>query len=400
MKKKIILGVFALFLVLQAQMVFAADYDEDFDKALSKNDLSKAEDIVRKRSEKMDLAQRLERVILNNIKGFNSDNAINVAQMLIRYGANVNAVKRVRMGEYYREAPLLYITVADSGLNKEKIVQMINLLCRSGANPDARNQTGSLKSTALMAASDYKPEWCIAFTKALVENGANVNLKDNEGNTALILNIDDIETFKYLAENKADLNIKNNKGQTALILAAEEEKTDIITYLIQRGVNVNLRDNNGLTAASICYDKGQIDIYNYLKANGAVDYEPKQIAQQAAPSPSTTNVYVQPSTPAPSSSSSSSTPSRNVGKEIADAFKPPLQSGTYSLVGSQEKISIAGIAKSGIITQTWQGKSYQGTYNIDGNKMTVQIRGYTFVFNIISETSFSGHNETWVRTGF
>jgi len=300
MKKKMVFGVMAFLLILQAQIIFAADYDEDFDKALSKNDLSKAEDIVRKRSEKMDLAQRLERVILNNIKGFNSDNAINVAQMLIRYGANVNAVKRVRMGEYYREAPLLYITVADSGLNKEKTVQMINLLCRSGANPDARNQTGTLKSTALMSASEYKTEWRIAYTKALVENGANVNLKDNDGNTALMLNIDDIDTFKYLVENKADLNIKNNKGQTALILAAENEKTDIMTFLIERGANVNLRDNNGLTAASICYDKGQIDIYNYLKTNGAIDYEPKQTAQQQttpAQSSSTTNVYVQPSSP-------------------------------------------------------------------------------------------------------
>jgi len=314
MKRKIVFGVLVLLLVLRAQMVFAADYDEDFDKALSKNDLSKAEDIVRKRSDKMDLAQRLERVILNNIKGFNSDNAINVAQMLIRYGANVNAVKRVRMGEYYREAPLLYITVADSGLNKEKIVQMINLLCRSGANPDARNQTGSLKSTALMSASEYKTEWRIAYTKALVENGANVNLKDNDGNTALMLNIDDIDTFKYLVENKADLNIKNNKGQTALILAAENEKTDVMAFLIERGANVNLRDNNGLTAASICYDKGQIDIYNYLKANGAIDFEPKQVVQPSAPAsaPSTTNVYVQPAPAQPSPAPAPAAPKKTV----------------------------------------------------------------------------------------
>jgi hypothetical protein len=113
------------------------------------------------------------------------------------------------------------------------------------------------------------------------------------------------------------------------------------------------------------------------------------------PAPSTN---VQQSSPAQSAQTQQ--PSRNVGREIAEAFKSPLQSGTYSLAGTQEKISIAAIAKSGIISQTWQGKTYQGTYNIDGTRMTVQIRGYTFVFNITSETSFSGHGETWVRTGF
>jgi len=32
--------------------------------------------------------------------------------------------------------------------------------------------------------------------------------------------------------------------------------------------------------------------------------------------------------------------------------------------------------------------------------MTIQMEGYTFLYTVTSETSFSGNGETWVRTGF
>ena len=404
--KKFVFGVLAFLLVLQAQAVFAAaDYDTDFDKELAKNNLTRAENILRRRSAKMNLAGRLQRIILGNIRGFNSDNAITVAQMLIKYGVNVNAVRRVYdKDDYYYEAPLLYITVESTGLNKDQTVQMINLLCSSGANPDARNQIGTTNRTALMAASDYKPEWRIMYTKALVENGANVNLKDNNGNTALMYNINDNDTFKFLVENKADLDIRNNKGQTILILAAEAEKTGIIVFLVSRGANINLRDNNGMTAASICYDKGQVDLYDYLVANGAREFEPRQVTQQptqpAAPARTTP---AQTSAPAQSSSSSPSSSSSgwaDLGKAIAESFKSPLQNGTYSKVGTRDTLKLTAIAKSGIFTYNVQGQTGTGSYSIDGNRMTIQLLGYTLLYTVNSETSFSGGGETWVRTGY
>jgi hypothetical protein len=404
MKRKMIFGAVVLAFFVQAQTVFAADYDEDFDKELSRNRLEKAEDILQKRASKMDLAFRLERIILNNIKGFNSDNAIKVAQLLIQHGANVNTVKRVTWRsdgyEYYYEAPLLFITVRSSGLDREKTVQMINLLCRSGANPNARITTGGdARFTALMWANSFKLEWNMAFTKALVENGADVNLQDNDGDTALMYNINEFDVFKYLVENKADLNIRNKKGQTALILAAENEKIDILTYLVERGANINLRDNNGITAASICYDKGQIETYNYLKGKGAIDFQPRQVVQQpAAPAAPSGGGYT-PAPPAPVQNPAPSGPSP--AQQIVEALRSPLDSGTYSLAGTQAKISITAIAKSGMVTYTnRQGRTSMGNYQIDGNRMTMQLEGYTFVYTITSQTSFSGNGENWVRTGY
>jgi hypothetical protein len=86
---------------------------------------------------------------------------------------------------------------------------------------------------------------------------------------------------------------------------------------------------------------------------------------------------------------------------ISDIFKAPLQSGTYALTGTQARIRMTSILKSGILTFTNQeGRTVQGTYNIDGNRMTVQADGYTYVYTITSETSFSGYGENWIRIGY
>jgi len=395
MKKKIILFVVSLLLVLQTQMIFAADYNDDFKKELNRNNIGNIEKLLQKRAREMNLTYCITYTLRNKA------DCLDVLRLLVRYGTDVNKNHSYFIGSSYftEEYPL------ELAVDKKYSVAIIQFLLDSGANP---NYSHSSSDGYRYAPPLVKAYWNgdMTVVNLLLDKGANgerllrslgQNPKDNQMIQQLI---------------SRGIQIRSEEGARALRWAAYGGNLVAIKLLVENGVNVNARANDkddqkyfplGSTAASVAYDKGEMEVYNYLKANGAIDFEPRQVTQQqTAPSQSssTTNVYVQPSAPDTSSSSNSNTPSRNIGKEIADAFKPPLQSGTYSLAGTQEKISIAGIAKSGIITQTWQGKTYQGTYNIDGNKMTVQIRGYTFVFNITSETSFSGHNETWVRTGY
>jgi hypothetical protein len=209
---------------------------------------------------------------------------------------------------------------------------------------------------------------------------------------------------KFLLEQGADINRRASGDRTALHEAVLQNSFSMVQYLVENRINVNARAEDGSTALSIAYDRGEMDIYDYLLTNGAREFEQRQVAQTPAQAPApvqpTTVIVQQPApvstqTPAPTQQ-----PDRNIGREIAEAFRSPLQSGTYALAGTQERIRITAVARSGVITQTWQGQNFQGTYNIDGNRMTVQIRGFTFVFNITSETSFSGHGENWVRIGF
>ena len=70
-------------------------------------------------------------------------------------------------------------------------------------------------------------------------------------------------------------------GSTPLMYAAASGYFDIVRYLVEQGANVNLRNNIGETAASIAYDQGEVDIYDYLIANVAREFEPRQVAQAA-----------------------------------------------------------------------------------------------------------------------
>ena len=57
------------------------------------------------------------------------------------------------------------------------------------------------------------------MVKFLIENGADINIKNNNGDTVLheaVLIKDNLEVVKLLIENGADINIKNNNGDTVL----------------------------------------------------------------------------------------------------------------------------------------------------------------------------------------
>jgi len=185
-----------------------------------------------------------------------------------------------------------------------------------------------------------------------------------------------------------------------LMFEAEAGNFNNVRFLVENGARVNLRANDGSTAASLAYDKGEIEIYNYLKEHGAIDFEPRQVAQPAAPAPapsSTTNVYVQPS--APAQSTPAPAPST-----------PTLQTGRYAWSNSGTNMNMT--FNVGMVTAYINNSPigvWHGTYRINGSQLVITVsaatgdyasmRGRTFSYNITSDTSFSGSGETWVRIG-
>ena len=68
----------------------------------------------------------------------------------------------------------------------------------------------------------------------LIDRGADVNYKDKNGNTPLMIasRYSSIETAKLLIDRGADVNARNKRRNTALILAISEE---IINLLKEAG---------------------------------------------------------------------------------------------------------------------------------------------------------------------
>ena len=75
----------------------------------------------------------------------------------------------------------------------------------------------------------------------LIENGANVNEKDDFGFPPLYLAASkgQTEIVKLLLNKGADVNLKTNDGSTALMAAAFGGYSDIVRLLLEKGARVN-----------------------------------------------------------------------------------------------------------------------------------------------------------------
>ena len=73
--------------------------------------------------------------------------------------------------------------------------------------------------------------------------GANVNIKDDKGNTPLIVASYNghKEIVSMLIKNKANLNDKNNEGDTAIMEACKQKNIDIIAILIKNGAKLEIK---------------------------------------------------------------------------------------------------------------------------------------------------------------
>ena len=411
MKRKMIF-VAVVVMMLTSQIAFGEPMDSNelqFLRYFVQSDLQSMEKILKENSFQMDLTALLFSVLENymprggerserrNITPFNRDTrfALPVLQLLVNYGADLNyGADPNNFSEPY------YYYYFRAGSESTFAVQGM----AGGWSP----------LEYVLDHLDFNRQVKLSITRFFLESGADIYKYYNGWYRTGILNDDNVSLLRVFIENGYNVNrattvIGNDAFDYPLSVAVKNGQIATVRLLVESGAMVNRNNDSSLggkTPAQWAYENKQIDIYNYLKQNGAVWSPPTQVAS-APPSSSqqsrSTYNYDYDYTPPPSSSgsSSSSTPSRNLGKEIADAFKSPIQSGTYSLAGTQAKIRLTSIAKSGIFTYTnRQGKTGSGNYNIDGSRMTIQMEGYTYLYTVTSETSFSGNGENWVRTGY
>ena len=83
-----------------------------------------------------------------------------------------------------------------------------------------------------------------------LKNGVNINQRDIDGNTGIILAIMNKHKniVDLLIEFKADVNLYNKKDFTPLIYASMNGSLDVINKLIKHGADVNYKTKNGMTA--------------------------------------------------------------------------------------------------------------------------------------------------------
>ena len=205
----------------------------------------------------------------------NSGN-IPVAELLLRYRQNINPSCQ----DITEETPL-------SEAARGAQVKMVQFLLEHGANIDGRcsskNRSGRVLDnwTALMNAAscsynteEDNPNRHIEYLNTvniLLQAGANMNLQDDHGMTAVMLAIDatchgaggkqpilgSIEgIIQALINHGANLNLQDNDGMTALMLATAQSKNKTIAaMLIQAGADITIINHDGKTAMDLTPDE-------------------------------------------------------------------------------------------------------------------------------------------------
>lgn len=107
--------------------------------------------------------------------------------------------------------------------------------------------------------------------KKLILYDLNINYRNLYGQTLLILsvNCDLIEIVVLLLNNRADVNLFDNDGESALTRASFFGKRAIVQLLVSRGANVNHRTNSGSSAITLSGFNNDVDLIKILIKGGA-----------------------------------------------------------------------------------------------------------------------------------
>jgi ankyrin repeat protein len=161
-----------------------------------------------------------------------------------------------------------FSTLADAVIEKDTL--KIERLLQSGVDINTQHSTSG--TTVLMIASSYY--YYDNMVEYLIHNGANVNLKDSEGKTALLwASSNSFENATILIANGAKVNESANDGMTPFLKAtlgvsSGKVPIEMCELLRKNGAKVNAelkrKSAMGWTALHYAVINGDVELVKYL----------------------------------------------------------------------------------------------------------------------------------------
>jgi ankyrin repeat protein len=146
-------------------------------------------------------------------------------------------------------------------------IKKINILFKDHAESlsmASLNRKDLLGETAVMVAAQYGKKACLEI---LIKYGADLNIRNKEGRTALILSAfaKEWECFKALMEsNDLDLEVQDKDGNTALHYAAENGHEEICKSLMAKMENIEIRNHENYTPRHMALSNHKVSCYELL----------------------------------------------------------------------------------------------------------------------------------------
>ena len=143
---------------------------------------------------------------------------------------------------------------------------VVQLLIDAGADIDAKDEEG--RSPLLLDRKDGSHE----TLRMLVKAGADVRVADNKGLTCLTLasrrgRTETVRTLLCMPE--VDVNQSNNMGSTSLHCAVLEKHADVVHVLIDAGADIETKDEKGRSPLHCACRSGKLAVVKMLVKAGA-----------------------------------------------------------------------------------------------------------------------------------
>ncbi|MBO7244288.1 MAG: ankyrin repeat domain-containing protein [Alphaproteobacteria bacterium] len=116
----------------------------------------------------------------------------------------------------------------------------------------------------------------VSLVRQLIEQGADIHLKDRFGQTPLFYAIErgQLKMVQLLVEQGADVNELNGAGNSPLMTAVIYERPKILSYLLEQGADIDLKGLNGNTALMVALDEGDnLMLRQLIKAKASIEVE-------------------------------------------------------------------------------------------------------------------------------
>jgi len=119
----------------------------------------------------------------------------------------------------------------------------------------------------------------IEAIKNSIKMGADVNAKDKEGKTCLMIACEksNFEIVEFLLIERAKLDYKDKQGRTALHYACVQRNLRIVSLFLNRDIGkrkfrkrINRKDNDGNTPLILAVQNNHYYTVNHLLLNGAI----------------------------------------------------------------------------------------------------------------------------------
>jgi ankyrin repeat protein len=150
-------------------------------------------------------------------------------------------------------------------IRKNEVAVAKTYFDKSNANELDKEGDNLLMNAALYGSSE--------MMEILLKKGANPNLKNTDGETALMWSLHDIEKTKLLLRYNADINVKSRSGNSALLIACVgAHQYEIVKLLIDNGANVLEKNGKKETALGRAAIFGDSTTLALLLSNG-IDIE-------------------------------------------------------------------------------------------------------------------------------